>query len=160
MKAVNLFAGTGTLTRAFQNQGVEVIWAQGESEDEAQIHRYNFPDIPFYLGELSHAADKIPSHDILLASLSCGHFSISVNRAYQDKSREQLYFVDSLLSKHQPRAVCFMFPAFQMLAHNNEILELVKQNNYQYSYRILEKGVGRRIEGDANDELFFQPLSN
>lgn len=111
MKAVNLFAGTGTLTRAFQNQGVEVIWAQGESEDEAQIHRCNFPDIPFYLGELSHAADKIPSHDILLASLSCGPFSISVNRAYQDKSREQLYFVDSLLSKHQPRAVCFMFPA-------------------------------------------------
>lgn len=140
MKAVNLFAGTGTLTRAFQNQGVEVIWAQGESEDEARIHRCNFPDIPFYLGELSHAADKIPSHDILLASLSCGPFSISVNRAYQDKSREQLYFVDSLLSKHQPRAVCFMFPAFQMLAHNNEILELVKQNNYQYSYRILEKG--------------------
>ena len=23
-----------------------------------------------------------------------------------------------------------------------------------------EEGVGRRIEGDANDELFFQPLSN
>ena len=23
-----------------------------------------------------------------------------------------------------------------------------------------EKAVGRRIEGDANDELFFQPLSN
>lgn len=33
-------------------------------------------------------------------------------------------------------------------------------SKWKQSHKEIEQIVGRRIEGDANDELFFQPLSN
>ena len=48
MKAINLFAGIGTMTRAFLAQGAEVIWAQEEIETAAEVYQYNFPEISFF----------------------------------------------------------------------------------------------------------------
>ena len=141
MKAINLFAGTGTLTRAFQNQGAEVIWAHTETAEEAEIYRCNFPGIPLYQGELSSAVNKIPSHDILLASLNLVSFSIAGKRASEqyNSGRGLISLIGSILSEHRPKAVCIMFSALQMLRKDEEILELLIQKKYQYTYHILEK---------------------
>ncbi len=140
MKAINLFAGTGTLTRAFKSQGAEVIWAHAETAEEAEIYRCNFPGIPLYQGELSNAADKIPSHDILLASLSFVSFSVAGKRtSAKDRGRSPISLIGSILSEHRPRAVCIVFSALQMLREDEGILELLIREKYQYTYHILEK---------------------
>lgn len=141
MKAINLFAGTGTLTRAFQNQGAEVIWAHAETAEEAEIYSCNFPEIPLYQGELSSAVDKIPSHDILLASLSPVGLS-SAGKHVSDQYNSDgslLSLIGSILSEHRPGAVCIVLSALQMLRKDEEILELLIGEKYQYTYHILEK---------------------
>ena len=69
MKAINLFAGMGTMTRAFLAQGVEVIWAQEEIETAAEVYQYNFPEISFFEGALENGMEQIPEHYLLLASI-------------------------------------------------------------------------------------------
>lgn len=77
MRAVNINAGIGTLTRAFQQQGVEIVWAQESSEMAARVYQYHFPDIPLYNGELQEAdISRIPEFDLLLASVRAPRFSI------------------------------------------------------------------------------------
>lgn len=78
MRAVNINAGIGTLTRAFQQQGVEIVWAQESSEMAARVYQYHFPDIPLYNGELQEAdISRIPEFDLLLASVRAPRFSIA-----------------------------------------------------------------------------------
>lgn len=114
-----------------------MIWAQGESGDEAKIYSSNFPEIPFCLEELSYATDKIPSHDLLLASLNIS-YSIA-GKHISDPDGGRINQIKGIISKHQPQAVCIVFSAMQMITRGGDILERFRQENYQYFYRILEK---------------------
>lgn len=121
MKAINLFAGMGTMTRAFLAQGAEVIWAQEEIETAAEVYQYNFPEISFFEGALENGIEQIPKHDLLLASIRCVPFSVSSSsvakysrgeKEFEEKSRAEkhLELLRKVVEDHRPMAVCIMMP--------------------------------------------------
>ncbi len=121
MKAINLFAGIGTMTRAFLAQGAEVIWAQEEIETAAEVYQYNFPEISFFGGALENGIEQIPEHDLLLASIRCVPFSVSSSsvakysrgeKEFEEKSRtgKHLELLRKVVKKYRPVATCIMLP--------------------------------------------------
>lgn len=119
MKAINLFAGIGTMTRAFLAQGAEVIWAQEEVEAAAEVYQYNFPEVSFFEGALENGIEQIPEHDLLLASIRCVPFSVSSSSIVKYNRREKEFEEISRVEKHlellrkvvegyRPMAVCIM----------------------------------------------------
>lgn len=122
MKAINLFAGIGTMTRAFWEHGAEIVWAQEEHETEAAVYHYNFSDVPLFYGALENGMEQIPEHDLLLASVRCtpyfaaGSSALSCGReakAFEErnKTEKDIALLGKVLEKHCPAAVCIMLPA-------------------------------------------------
>lgn len=121
MKAINLFAGIGTMTRAFLAHGTEIIWAQEEVGTAAKVYRYNFPQIPLYEGAPEEAVEQIPEHDLLLAAIRCTPHTIHTvnamgNRQAEKESEERIRIqkqpelLCEVVDKYRPLAVCIMLP--------------------------------------------------
>lgn len=136
IKAIHLFAGTGTWTRAFQSQGIEVVWAQEEEKDPAAIYRYNFPQVPFYQGKLDEVMEKIPTHDLLLTSLKIPFSKKSENPYTFEEDQENQ--IGRILAKHHPRVVLMMLPVMAAI-RKSKIFDILEKENYAFTYKILEK---------------------
>ena len=128
IKAIHLFAGTGTWTRAFQSQGIEVVWAQEEEKDPAAIYRYNFPQVPFYQGKLDEVMDKIPAHDLLLTSLKIPFSKKSENPYTFEEDQENQ--IGRILAKHHPRVVLMMLPVMAAI-RKSKIFDILEKENYE-----------------------------
>lgn len=150
MRAINLFAGTGTLTRAFSDQGAKIIWAQEEEAAAAAVYQHNFPQIPFYNGILEEALTKVPEHDLLLASVrdvpelfyAAGAKKADRGvKAYrkEDREAEELQILRKFIERYRPSAVCLTLPARQRekAAEECKAVEMLKRENYFWTWKIL-----------------------
>ena len=147
MKAINLFAGVGTMTRAFLAQGAEIIWAQEEAEKAAEVYQYNFPQISFFEGALENGMEQIPEHDLLLASIRFAPYSVSASSAvkysrgekeFEEKSRAEkhLELLWKVVEKHRPMAVCIMLPVAALRGAEPIIHKIQKMLSEEAYYSI------------------------
>lgn len=151
MKAINIFAGIGTMTRAFWAHGAEIVWAQEERETEAAVYHYNFSDVPLFYGALENGMEQIPEHDLLLASVRCtpyfaaGSSALSCGReakAFEErnKTEKDIALLGKVLEKHRPAAVCIMLPAAAVRGTApmiQKMQEILSKEAYYSKWRLL-----------------------
>ena len=107
IKMIDLFAGTGAFTLAFQEtQKVNVVFANDMVAHSKTIYDYNF-DHKLTLGDLNNIeVNQIPAHDILTGGFPCQPFSIAGNQEGFNDSRSNVFWkILEILEFHQPKCV-------------------------------------------------------
>lgn len=150
MKAINLFAGIGTMTRAFFAHGAEIVWAQEERGTEAAVYRYNFPQVPLFYGALENGMEQIPEHDLLLASVRCTSYSVAGSalrygreaKTFEERNRTEkdIELLGKVLEKHRPAAVCIMLPQAAVRGTApiiQKMQEILSEEAYHSEWRLL-----------------------
>ena len=143
LKMIDLCAGTGAFSYAFQSTGkVDVVFANDIEPSSKTIYDLNF-NHKLTLGDLCELDVKsIPSHDILTAGFSCQPFSIAGKRLGFDDPRSNVFWkIMEIVKYHQPK--CVVFENVKNLAsHDNgdtlkTIVNSIKNENYKVSYKVL-----------------------
>ena len=103
MRVVDLFAGTGAFSRAFDST---VVYSNDMSADSKKIYDANF-EHKLTLKDLNDVdVSDIPDHDILTAGFPCQPFSIAGHReGFGDVRSNVFWKVLEIIKHHQPKCV-------------------------------------------------------
>ncbi|MHA1613594.1 MAG: DNA (cytosine-5-)-methyltransferase [Candidatus Thorarchaeota archaeon] len=112
---IDLFAGIGGMRRGFEDIGGKCIFTSEWDRFSQKTYLANFPSTHEIAGDITKIdAQKIPSHDVLLAGFPCQPFSIagvskknSLGRAhgFKDATQGTLFFdIVRILDHHRPAA--------------------------------------------------------
>jgi DNA (cytosine-5)-methyltransferase 1 len=106
LKMIDLFAGTGAFTHAFQKHGVECVFANDMVGWSKTIYDANFSH-KLTLGNLNTLnIDTIPAHDMLTGGFPCQPFSIAgKQQGFQDERANVFWTILAILDKHNPSYV-------------------------------------------------------
>ena len=100
LKMIDLFAGTGAFTHAFESTGkVECVFANDMVSASKQIYDLNFPSHSLTLGDLNNIDENnIPKHNILTGGFPCfvAGTKVLTNNGY--KNIEDVELSDTLLT--------------------------------------------------------------
>ena len=144
LKMVDLFAGTGAFSLAFQNyeQYVEVVWANDMAEASKIIYDKNFSH-PLVLKDLNLMnVQDIPLHDILTGGFPCQPFSIAGQReGFQDERSNVFWKILSIIDHCQPSCV-LLENVKNLLTHDSKktfqtILSQLQSRGYHVHYKVL-----------------------
>ena len=107
LRMIDLFAGTGAFTSAFEQTGkVKCVFANDMVKHSKVIYDENF-DHKLTLADI-HSLDvsEIPAHDILTSGFPCQPFSISGLRAGFDDERSNVFWkMLKIIDHHNPRCI-------------------------------------------------------
>jgi DNA (cytosine-5)-methyltransferase 1 len=111
---VDLFAGVGGLRLGFESIGGRCLFTSEWNSYSQQTYKANFGDHEVYGDIVEIAAERIPSHDVLLAGFPCQPFSIAgVSKknalgrphGFDCDTQGTLFFeVERVLRHHRPKA--------------------------------------------------------
>ena len=106
MRFVDLFAGLGGFRLALERLGHECVFASEIDSELQEVYNRNFPEGPAILGDIRHAKDHVPPHDILCAGFPCQPFSKSGTQAgMKDKASGTLFHeILEILKAHKPES--------------------------------------------------------
>ena len=107
LKMIDLFAGTGAFTLAFQStNSVNIVFGNDMIVHSKQIYDINF-DHKLTLKNLNDVkVEDIPSHDILSGGFPCQPFSIAgLQEGFNDKRSNVFWKILSIIDHHQPSCV-------------------------------------------------------
>lgn len=106
-KMVDLFAGTGAFTLAFQETGkVDVVFANDMMAPSKTIYDANFSH-KLTLKDLNEVpVEEIPSHDILTGGFPCQPFSVAGRQeGFEDARANVFWKILEILDMHRPRCI-------------------------------------------------------
>ena len=161
-KMIDLFAGTGAFTRAFENTGrVKCVFSNDMVEPSKQIYDFNF-NHELTLANLNDIdVETIPKHDILTGGFPCQPFSIAGKReGFQDERSNVFWKILEIIDKHEP--ACVILENVKNLVTHDEkrTFETIKaeleKRNYHIRYKILNKSdiiIGHNTLDLSNDIL-------
>lgn len=126
----DLFAGAGGLSKAFEQAGAKVIWANDVDKNACQLYKENFNDVCLVEGDIKDIdVEEIPKIDILLGGLPYQYFSV------KDNQSQNLFFeIIRILKIKKPRA--FLLESTKgLISHDNgktfkSIMELLQNQGY------------------------------
>ena len=141
LKMIDLFAGTGAFTYAFENTGkVECVFANDMVDESKKIYDANF-NHKLTFGDMNDikVAD-IPKHDILTGGFSCQPFSIAGKQeGFKDKRSNVFWKILEIIDYHKPACV-ILENVKNLLSHdNNKTFEIIKKNLMERDYHIRYK---------------------
>jgi DNA (cytosine-5)-methyltransferase 1 len=127
VKVVDLFSGAGGFSEGARRAGCEILWAGNHWPSAVEWHAKNHPSTQHVCQDL-HQADweKVPQHDLLLASPSCQGFSRArgTDKPRHDAARSTAWAVVSCAEFHRPELVLVenvpefqqwvLFPAWEL----------------------------------------------
>lgn len=134
---VDLFAGAGGLSKAFQEVGAEIVWANEIDKNACILYRENFKDVCLDEGDIKDIkSEKIPDFDILVGGFPCCLFSITgKGRGVADERGNLFYEIIRILKAKRPRAF-LLENTKELKSHNNgrnfEIISQALQNEGYY----------------------------
>lgn len=104
---VDLFAGAGGLSKAFQVAGADIVWANEIDEDACNLYRENFNDVYLAEGDIHYIkSEDIPDCDILVGGFSCQPFSVAGKKPEFDNIRGNLFYeIIRILKVKKPRVI-------------------------------------------------------
>ena len=106
-KMIDLFAGTGAFSIAFQETGqVEVVFANDLMDASKKIYDANF-EHKLTLKDLNDIpVEEIPSHDILTGGFPCQPFSVAGRQEGFDDQRANVFWkILEILDMHRPKCI-------------------------------------------------------
>ena len=144
LKMIDLFAGTGAFSHAFENTGlVNVVFANDMVSHSEIIYNSNF-NHKLTLGDLNDIEnDKIPPHDILTGGFPCQPFSIAGKQEGFNDTRSNVFWkILSIIDHRQPTCVV-LENVKNLLSHDNgNTFKTIKSNlesrGYSVCYKILD----------------------
>jgi len=144
LKMVDLFAGTGAFTLAFENTGsVNVVLSNDMVKHSQQIYTANFTS-KFVLRDLIDIpVEEIPKHDILTAGFPCQSFSIAgLQKGFKDPRSNVFWKILSIIEHHQPACV-LLENVKNIITHDNgNTFKIIKENletrGYYTCYKVLD----------------------
>jgi DNA (cytosine-5)-methyltransferase 1 len=104
---IDLFAGTGAFSLAFQSTGkVQVVFGNDMVDSSQTIYNQNF-DHPLTMGDLNDIPEEtIPPHHILTGGFPCQPFSIAgLQEGFADKRSNAFWKILSIIDHHSPPCI-------------------------------------------------------
>lgn len=143
LKMIDLFAGTGAFTLAFEDTNmVDVIFGNDMVEHSKQIYDENFKH-KLTLKNLNEIQnEEIPKHDILTGGFPCQPFSIAGHQeGFKDERSNVFWKILSIIDCHQPRCV-ILENVKNLLSHDEKktfktIKENLEKRGYYVCYKVL-----------------------
>lgn len=143
LKMIDLFAGTGAFTLAFQETNiVNVVFGNDMVEHSKKIYDENF-NHKLTLKNLNEVkVEDIPSHDILTGGFPCQPFSIAgLQEGFKDERSNVFWKILSIIDYHQPKCV-ILENVKNLVSHDdNKTFTTIKENlqkrGYYLSYKVL-----------------------
>jgi DNA (cytosine-5)-methyltransferase 1 len=143
LRLVDLFAGTGAFSHAFQESGnVECIFANDMVQPSKTIYDENFSH-KLTLKDLNDIdVNDIPAHDILTGGFPCQPFSIAGHReGFQDKRSNVFWKILEIIDKHSPNVV-ILENVKNLISHDDKktfktIIGNIESRGYHIRYKVL-----------------------
>jgi DNA (cytosine-5)-methyltransferase 1 len=106
---IDLFAGTGAFSRAFENYNIQCCFANDFCKNSQKIFKKNHKNHEklFVYGDLNDIKNEdIPKHNILCAGFPCQPFSIAGKQAgFEDERSNVFWKIISIIDHHKPDVV-------------------------------------------------------
>jgi DNA (cytosine-5)-methyltransferase 1 len=140
---IDLFAGTGAFTLAFQStNAVRVVFGNDMVESSKAIYDANVAH-PLTLQNLHDVAvEAIPPHDILTGGFPCQPFSIAgLREGFNDARSNVFWKIVSIIDHHHPR--CVVLENVKNLVGHDEgrtfqtIKGTLEERGYHVCYKVL-----------------------
>jgi len=143
IRMIDLFAGTGAFTLAFEETGVvEVIYSNDMIEHSKKIYDENFNHKLKLKNLLEIDVEEIPSHDILTGGFPCQPFSIAgLQEGFKDERTNVFWKILSIIDYHKPKCV-ILENVKNLISHDeNKTFDIIKSNlekrDYYLCYKVL-----------------------
>jgi DNA (cytosine-5)-methyltransferase 1 len=141
LKMIDLFAGTGAFTLAFQStNAVNIVFGNDMVEHSKKIYDDNF-NHKLTLKNLNEVkVEDIPSHDILTGGFPCQPFSIAgLQEGFKDERSNVFWKILSIIDHHKPKCV-ILENVKNLVSHdNNNTFNTIKSNLEKRGYHICFK---------------------
>jgi len=141
LKMVDLFAGTGGFTLAFQStNAVNIVFGNDMVQHSKKIYDENF-NHKLTLKDLNDIdVEDIPSHDILTGGFPCQPFSIAgLQEGFNDKRSNVFWKILSIIDRHQPKCV-ILENVKNLVSHDkHKTFNTIKSNLEKRGYNICHK---------------------
>ena len=141
LKMIDLFAGTGAFSYAFEKTGkVECVFSNDLALWSKEIYDLNFTH-KLTLGNLNNIKTEIlPKHDILTGGFPCQPFSIAGKQeGFEDKRANVFWKILEIIDFHKPS--CVILENVKNLVSHDEgkTFETIKKNLSERGYYICFK---------------------
>lgn len=138
LKMIDLFAGTGAFTNAFEKTGnVECVFSNDMVEWSKKAYDSNFSH-KLTLGNLNDIkTEDIPKHDILTGGFPCQPFSIAGKQeGFKDERSNVFWKILAIIDLHKPS--CVILENVKNLVSHDEgkTFETIKKNLIERGYHI------------------------
>ena len=138
LRMIDLFAGTGAFTHAFEKTGkVNCVFANDMVEWSKKIYDENFTH-KLTLGDLNDIKETdIPAHDILTGGFPCQPFSIAGKQEGFDDERSNVFWkILRIIDHHKPKCV-ILENVKNLTSHDDKrTFETIKKNLTDRGYHI------------------------
>jgi len=141
LKMIDLFAGTGAFSLAFQETGyVDVVFGNDMVEYSKKIYDENFSH-KLTLKDLNEVnVEDIQAHDILTGGFPCQPFSIAgLREGFKDERSNVFWKILSIIDYHQPKCV-ILENVKNLISHDEKkTFNTIKSNLEERGYHICHK---------------------
>lgn len=138
---IDLFAGIGGIRIPFDEMGYNCVFSSEWDAKACQTYFANFGTVPF--GDITKIpAERIPSHDVLLAGFPCQAFSIMGKmQGFADTRGTMFFEIERILKYHHPPYI-LLENVKQLVGHDGGrtfkvILERLNQLGYHVKWQVL-----------------------
>jgi len=143
LRMIDLFAGTGAFTHAFQGTGrVECVFANDMVEASKKIYDANY-NHKLTLKDLNEVkVEDIPAHDILTGGFPCQPFSLAGRQeGFQDPRSNVFWKILEIIDHHSPKCVV-LENVKNLVSHDNgntfkTIQGELEKRNYHVCFKVL-----------------------
>lgn len=138
---IDLFAGIGGIRIPFDEMGYQCVFSSEWDSKACKTYFANFGTLPF--GDITKIpAERIPSHDVLLAGFPCQAFSIMGKMQGFADTRGTMFFEIERILKHHRTPYILLENVKQLVGHDGGrtfkvILERLTQLGYHVKWQVL-----------------------
>ena len=144
LKMIDLFAGTGAFTHAFElTNKVKCVYANDMNENSKTIYDVNFTH-KLTLKDLNNIkACDIPNHDILTGGFPCQPFSIAGKQnGFKDTRSNVFWKIMEIVDHRKPKCI-ILENVKNLITHDNGktfeiIIKNIKDRGYFIKHKILD----------------------
>ena len=140
---IDLFAGTGAFTKAFEQTGkVKCVFANDMTESSKKIYDLNYSHALTLQNINDVKPEDVPKHDILTGGFPCQPFSIAGKQeGFQDKRSNVFWKILQLMDHHSPQIVV-LENVKNLVTHDegrtfDTILKNLQSRGYHVKYKVL-----------------------